>query len=333
MNTGSSSPSSPLAPRPPQHQEHNRWQLPDIHTSRDKNMSIDFQQSNTHSLYSQPDIDQSFIHTSNSSSPTHTQLNSLHHPFDQSEPMDTADHHSYGLFSDSSSSAPFTSQHYRTNASSSSSLGPPYGINSKNMYTHPSFTDPAFNGSNGNTYDIMSGISSGKVSPLTPADSVNGLHHSPAFPQSGKEYPPSAFGDIHERRLPNVGSNGYQSEYPDEFSMGNLNNGLSFGPSAMQQFQDRLGRFPSDRYAHQGGPPVPSHIPNGHNSDLMRGVAPQATHSFRDGGLPGYEDMPHYLGPSHPEMRMHAVDETLARMKLQGHPIMGASNDLQTFIR
>ena len=201
------------------------------------------------------------------------------------------------------------------------------------MYTHPSFTDPSFNGSNSNTYDIMSNISSGKVSPLTPADSVNGLHHSPAFPPSGKEYTPSSFGDIHERRLPNVGSNGYQSEYPDDFSMGNLNNGLPFGPSAMQHFQDRLGRFPSDRYTHQAGPPVSSHIPNGHNSDLMRGVAPHATHSFRDGGLPGYEDMPHYLGPSHPEMRMHAVDETLARMKLQGHPIMGASNDLQTFIR
>ena len=335
MNASASSPSSPLVPRPP-YQEHNRWQLPDILTSRDKNMSIDFQQSNTHSLYPQPDIEQSFIHSSNSSSPTHPQLNNhLHHPFDQSEPMDTADHHSYGLFSDSSSSAPFTSQRYRTNASSSSSLGPPYGINSENMYSHPSFTDsvPSFNGSNGNTYDIMSNISSGKVSPLTPADSVNGLHHSPAFPQSGKEYPPSGFGDIHERRLPNVGSNGYQSEYPDEYSMGNLNNGLPFGPSAMQHFQDRLGRFPSDRYAHQAGPPVPSHIPNGHNSDLLRGVAPHATHSFRDGGLPGYEEMPHYLGPSHPEMRMHAVDETLARMKLQGHPIMGASNDLQTFIR
>jgi hypothetical protein len=334
MNTsGSSSPSSPLAPRP-LHQEHNRWRLPDTLTSRDKKMSIDFQHSNTqpqqHSLYSQPDIDHSFIPNSNTSSQTHPHINNhlQHHPFDQSEQIDTTDHPSYGLFSDSASSAPFASQRYRTNASSSSSLGPPYGINSESMYSHPSFTDsvPSFNGPNRNTY-------------ATPANSFNGLHHSSAFPPSGKDYSPPGFGDVHERRLPNVGANGYHSEYSDEHSMGNMNNGLPFGPSAtIQHFQDRLGRFPSDRYVHKAGPPVPSHTPNGHNSDLMRGVAPHATHSFRNGGLPVYEDMPHYLGHSHPETKMHAVDETLARMKLQlegpgRRPITGASNDLQSFIR
>ena len=40
-----------------------------------------------------------------------------------------------------------------------------------------------------------------------------------------------------------------------------------------------------------------------------------------------------YLGPSHPEKKMHAVDAILRRIKLQGHPIMDASNDLHTFIR
>jgi recombining binding protein (suppressor of hairless) len=39
--------------------------------------------------------------------------------------------------------------------------------------------------------------------------------------------------------------------------------------------------------------------------------------------------MPH----SDMSLRMPAVDEALARIKLQGHSMMGASNDLQTFIR
>ena len=61
----------------------------------------------------------------------------------------------------------------------------------------------------------------------------------------------------------------------------------------------------------------------------MRGVAPQATHSFRDHSV--YGDM-HYPGDYHPEMRsMQAVDDTLSRMRL--NPLTGASSDLQTFIR
>ncbi|KAJ3484184.1 hypothetical protein NLJ89_g12003 [Agrocybe chaxingu] len=101
----------------------------------------------------------------------------------------------------------------------------------------------------------------------------------------------------------------------------------------MQHFNDRLGRFPPERYSHPSQQPstVPSHI-SSHGPDMMRGVAPHATHSFRDNNVSPYDDM-HYLGNSHSEVRMNAVDETLSRMKLQGHPIMGASNDLQTFIR
>jgi len=307
-------------------------------------MSLDFQSANPqaqHSLYQQSDLDPSFNLDSNPASSHNHHLQ--HHPFDQSESMDTTDHANYNIFPDSSSPTSFTSQRYRTNASSSSSLGPSYGMNSDNIYSHASFADsvPSFNGSNGNPYDIISTLSSGKVSPLTPSDS--GLHHSAGFPPAvaGKDYPPQPFGDIQERRLPGVGSNGYHSEYPDDYTIGaggggggGMNNGLPFGPSAMQHFQDRLGRFPPDRYNHPSGPQsnVPAHLPNGHGSELMRGVAPHATHSFRDNNVSPYDDM-HYLGNSHPEMRMHAVDETLARMKLQGHPIMGASSDLQTFIR
>lgn len=309
-----------------------RWDLLD----RDKKMSLEFQAGNPqaqHNMYPQPDIDPAF-NIDGSNPPSHPHLQ--HHPFDHAEPMDTAEHSSYSIFPDSNSTAAFSSQRYRTNASSSSSLGPGYGINSDNIYSHSTFADsvPSFNGSNGNPYDIISTLSSGKVSPLTPSDT--GLHHQNSFPPAvaGKDYPPQGFGDAHERRLPGIGANGYHSEYPDDYTIGGMNNGLPFGPSAMQHFQDRLGRFPPDRFNHPTGPPsnAPSHIPNGHGSELMRGVAPHATHSFRDNNVAGYDDM-HYLGNSHPEMRMHAVDETLSRMKLQGHPIMGASNDLQTFIR
>ena len=311
-------------------------------STREK-MSLDFPPPSSqaqHSLYPQSDLDQSFgIHNpDNASSPTHPHINThlQHHPFDQSDSMDTADHSNYSLFSDSTSPTSFTSQRYRTNASSSSSLGHGFGMNSDGIYSHASFADsvPSFNSSNGNPYDIVSNLSSGKVSPLTPSDSVTSLHHPSGFPPSvpGKDYPPQNFGDIPDRRMP---SNGYHSEYPDDYTIGNMNNGLPFGPSAMQHFHDRLGRFPPDRYSHQSGPPssVPSHIQGGHGSDLMRGVAPHATHSFRENPVSPYDDM-HYLGNSHPDMgRMHAVDETLARMKLQqGQSIIGSA-DLQTFIR
>ncbi|KAF9529206.1 jkappa-recombination signal binding protein, partial [Crepidotus variabilis] len=310
-------------------------------------MSLDYhpppnpQSSHQHSLYQHPsELDQPFIQPQDSnSSSSHPHINSHihHHPFEtQDSSMDTADHSNYNIFPDTASPTnSFSSNRYRTNASSSSSLGPGYsGMNSDGIYHNGSFSEsvPSFNGSNGNPYDMMS-MSSGKVSPLTPSD--NGLHHTGAFPPvASKEYPPQPFGDIHERRLPGVGSNGYHSEYPDDYAMGgmNNNNGIPFGPGSMQQFQDRLGRFPPDRYNHQnnGSSNVPSHISNGHGQDLMRGVAPHATHSFRENNLSPYDDV-HYLGNSHPQM--HAVDETLSRMKLQGHPIMGAASDLQTFIR
>ena len=210
-------------------------------------------------------------------------------------------------------------------------------MHSEGVYSHSSFSDsvPSFNGSNTNPYDIISSLpssySSDKISPLTPSDSVSGLHHSPAYP-SGKDYPTPGYGDISERRLPNGSSTGYPSEYSDEYGIGGVNNGLSFPPSTIQHFQDRLGRFPPDRYNHASGPTIPSH----HGPDILRSVAPHATHSFREGGVAGYDDMPHYIGASpHQDvaLRMPSVDETLARMKLQGHPIMGTSNDLQTFIR
>lgn len=346
---------SSVAPRPiPPPSELNRWDLADIlnptsggaHFNRDRKMSLDFPPSQQqHSLYSPPDIDQSFSMHNNengvSSSPSHNQLGPSLQPqgFDHSEGMGTPEHPSYDLFSGSASGGSFASR-YRQNASSSSSLGHGYSLNSEGIYSHTSFNDsiPSFNGST--PYDMISSLpssySSGKVSPLTPNDSVGSLHHTSGFPPS-KDYPPQNFSDMPDRRLPNINGNGYH-EFAEEYSINNINGGLSFPPSGMPQYQDRLGRFASEnRYNHASGPPSSvGHINSGHNSDIMRGVAPHATHSFRENGVPGYEDMPHYLGANpHTDLslRMPSVDETLARMKLQGHPPMGSANDLQTFIR
>ena len=262
-----------------------------------------------------------------------------HHPFEQQDAMDSADHSNYTLFQDTSSSpaAPaFHSQRYRTNASSSSSLGHGYALNSDNMYHNASFSDsvPPFSPSSAHPYDMMN-MNSGKASPIASEP----LHHPGAYPPPKEYHPPQPFSDIHDRRLPGVPPNGYHSEYPDDYAMGGINNNNPNIPfphhSPIQQFPDRLGRYPPDRYTHQALPPsnVAPHIANTHSTDLMRGVPPHATHSFRDNNVPPYDDM-HYIGNAHPqEIRMHAVDETLSRMKLHGNPMMGPSNDLHSFIR
>jgi recombining binding protein (suppressor of hairless) len=71
-----------------------------------------------------------------------------------------------------------------------------------------------------------------------------------------------------------------------------------------------------------------------HGPDVLRGVAPQSTHSFRP-DVTGFDDMyPYIPNPTGDlSLRMPGVDDTLARMKLQGQSGMGSSNDLQTFIR
>lgn len=115
--------------------------------------------------------------------------------------------------------------------------------------------------------------------------------------------------DIQDRRLPNA----YHSDYQDDYT-------IPFAQNQVHHFQDRLPRFPSqDRY--QNNP-----MNNGH--DMLRSVPP--AHSFRDNNISPYDDV-HYM--SNPHTPMHAVDETLSRMKLQGHPMMGPAGDLQTFIR
>lgn len=343
---------SSVAPRPiPPPSDLNRWDLagllnPPAGYSRDRKMSLDFStspaQQPQHALYSQPEVDQPYhLHpadnTNSPSSHHHLPGNMQSHTFEHPETIDSPEHPNYDIFP-AAPSGSFSSHRYRTNASSSSSLGPNYGMNSDGIYTHSSFSDslPSFGGSNGNPYDMINSLpssySSGKVSPLTPSDPVGGLHHSPGFPphvNGNKDFSSQNYPDMPDRR--------YQPDIMEDFSIGGMNGNHPFPPSALQHFQDRLGRFqPENRFGHSSGPPttVPSHGPPG--SDILRGIPPHATHSFREGGVPGYEDMPHYMGANpHQDLslRMPTVDETLARMKLQGHSIMGSSNDLQTFIR
>ncbi|KAG5219576.1 LAG1-DNAbind-domain-containing protein [Salix suchowensis] len=269
----------------------------------------------------QPELDPNFnMHTEH-------RPPSSHHNMQQLDGLDT-DHTNYDIFNTNSAST-FASHRYRTNASSSSSLGPPsYGLNGDNLYSHPPFGDsvPPFNGSGNNPYEVMNGMSSayssGKVSPLTPSDPVGGLQHSSPFPP-GKDFSnPHQYPDlISDRRLSGVSNGSYPSDFDGDYSMGAVGTAL---PSRRHLFITSLTGT------------VPSHLSPSHNDDILRGVAPQATNSFREGGVNGFPDIPHYLGSNpHPELplRMPAVDETLARMRIHGHSVMGASNDLQTFIR
>lgn len=247
--------------------------------------------------------------------------------------MDVPDHPPYDVFANNPTS--FSSNRYRAN-SSSSSLGPSYSIAQDPAYPRSSFSDPvpAFAHSNGNSYDMMSSVpssysgSSGKVSPLTPNDPMSGIQHSPVFPLNGHQ---KAFSDSHypdllpERRITNV-SGTYHSDFPDDYGMSN-----GYPPSALHPFQDRVSRYQPDSHFTHTLPPnsVPSHI---HSPDMFRsGVAPQATHGIQ--GMPGYDDIPQYLGPNH-----HA-DMSLMPGIATGFPGlrhgqgMGSSNDLQTFVR
>lgn len=314
-------------------------------------MSIDYTTNGSHqSLFGQPDIDQTFsslqggeINSGHAHNNSHLPING--HSLDRADSLDIPDHPSYDIFS-SSSSGSLASQRYRTNASSSSSLGHNYALGVDSLYPASSFSDnlPPFHSSNSNPYDIMGGLpssySSGKPSPLTPND-VGPLSHPSGFPFSNgqsKEYSPhqSYHESMLDRRLSNVGGS-YSSDFNDEFGgMGvNPNMGLNnYHPSnGLHQFQDRIGRLPSDsRFSGSGVTPltVPSHLAQNHNSDLIRGVAPQATHAYRgDNGLSSFDDMPQFISPN-PQvdypLRM-SVDENMARLRLQG------AGDLQTFIR
>ncbi|KAK0212828.1 hypothetical protein DFS33DRAFT_1392352 [Desarmillaria ectypa] len=318
-----------LAPRPlPPPSDISRWDLADIlnppsgasrfplNRRRNLKLSMDFVSPNHHQpIFSPQELDSSF-------SPNNI------------EP----EHSSYELFGSSSSNGAFGSQ-YRRNASSNSSIGQGYGMNGDGAYSQQTFNDSVpFTGSNGNSYDMINSLpssySSGKISPLTPNDPV----HPPGFPPPAglKEYGSQGFHDFNgaERRIPGILPSSYQSDLPEDYVMGGVSNGLSFSSSAMQHFQERLRPYQS---SHSSASGVPPHITSSRSPDILRTVPPQVTHSFRPDNGVSFEDVPSYMGGSAASndmaLRMSSVDEQLARVGLRNHPMMGVSNDLQTFIR
>ncbi|KAL4080266.1 hypothetical protein V8B97DRAFT_1931266 [Scleroderma yunnanense] len=300
-------------------------------------------QHTAHSSLYHADLDHNFTPLqsvdSASSSHHHVSQSIPTQNFDHADPMDVPDQHSYDLFSPNGSS--FASSRYRTNSSSSSSLAPPYSMQTDPIYP-PSFSDsvPHFPQANNNSYDMMSSLpssyngSSGKVSPLASADPMTGIHQPPAFPLNGhqKEFQNGHYTDLlPDRRIPNVSSAGYHTDFPDDYGM---NNNANY--PAMQPFHDRMARFQHDsRFPPSSLPPnsMSQHI--GHNPDMFRaGVAPQATHSFRaESGLQNYDEIPQYLGPNpHADISlMPNITGGFPGMRVG--PTMGSSNDLQTFIR
>ena len=294
----------------------------------------------TQTIYNQADLDQAFnsLHTVDNPSPHHLSQPVPQHSFDHPESTrEVSDHpSSYDLFSNNNNS--FASQRYRANSSSSSSLGPAYAMSPDGVYSHSSFGDsvPSF-GSASNSYDIMSNVSysSGKVSPLTPNDPMSGIQQSPIFPHSmginghQKDFSnPHSYPELLADRR--ISAPPYHTDFSDDYA---ITNSSAYPPSALQPFQDRMRFQPESRFPHSAIPPsVPSHL--AHSPDMFRGVAPQATHSFRpDSGLPAYDDM-QYLGNPHVDMslRMSAMGDGFSSMR-NGHPSMGSSNDLQAFIR
>jgi recombining binding protein (suppressor of hairless) len=226
-------------------------------------------------------------------------------------------------------------------------------MNADTMYSHASYTGsvPSFSGSNGNPYDIISGMpssySNGKAPPLTSSDSVGHLPHLPAFSSAGmtsvhKEYTRHTYPDpMPDRRLSSMGTHHYQTDYPDEYVMAS---GITHTNTVVPTFSGRSAherslRFPSDpRFPSvSGGSHTALPDQSAHASESLGAVPPQVTQSYRpENARTAYDDYSPVLGPSHDgELPHHMppVDESLARMKLHTHSIAGPSNDLQTFIR
>lgn len=295
-------------------------------------MSLDFGAPGSqapHGMYGQ-ELDQSFNggdHTSNHNLGGTLPANG----FDHGDGMEVSESPNYDLFSNSPTHS-FASQRYRTNASSSSSLGQNYGLGGDSVYSH-SFNDsvPSFHSSN--SYDVghslPSSYGSGKVSPLTPNDAMQppSLYNSQSGINGiGKEYPSqNGFSNLlPDRRTSSVN---YGSDFPDDYGMDGVNNnGMNFQhPGA--QYPERLNRFADSRYSSG----VPTHMHN-HNPEVLRGAGPQSAHTFRPDG--SEYDLSSYMGSptSDLSLRMPGVEETLSGIKLHGQSGVG-NHDLQSFIR
>lgn len=289
-------------------------------------MSLDFAVSGSqvpHTLYGQ-DLDQTFNggdHPSN-----HNLGGTLHtNGFDHGDGMDLPESSNYDIFSNSPAHS-FASQRYRTNASSSSSLGQNYGLGGDSVYSH-SFNDSVPSFHSGNSYDVghslPSSYGSGKVSPLTPNDAMQPPSLYSSQNGIGKEYPSqNSFPNI----LPDRRTSGinYTSDFPDDYVMDGVHNtGMNFQHSGVQ-YPERLNRFHDPRYSSG----VPPHL---HSSEVLRSAG-QSGHTFRPDA--SEYDLSSYMGSptSDLSLRMPGVEETLSGMKLHGQAGI-SSNDLQSFIR
>ncbi|OBZ67014.1 Recombining binding protein suppressor of hairless [Grifola frondosa] len=325
---------------------------PSIHHSRDRRMSMDFTSSGPQSIYPPPDLDHAFSsmqngdinHQQTQHHPSHLPING--HALDRADPMDVSEHNSYDIFSNTAQSNSLNNQRYRPNGSSSSPIGPSYGLSVDAMYSQSPFADslPPYHNPSPNPYDLMGGMpssySSGKPSPLTPNDNMGSLQHPSSFPFNNgatKEFHANhGFSDVLDRRMSNLSTGSYQSDFSDDYGGINSGLGLGFSSSAVSPFQDRIGRIQQDsRFPSSVVPPLSlsSHMHQNRSPDVMRGVAPHATHFRSDGTLPPYDELPQYMAPSpHVDfpLRIPGVDETLSHVRLHGS---GAASDLQSFIR
>ncbi|EPT05001.1 hypothetical protein FOMPIDRAFT_136788 [Fomitopsis schrenkii] len=211
-----------------------------------------------------------------------------------------------------------------------------YGLGNDSMYNQNPFPDSmsSFPNSNTSSYDMMSGLTStlgnGKPSSLTPGDGVGSFHRPSGFSFNGQAkdfHGHDVFPDV-DRRAGSVSSAGYHSDFGNDYGAmgGGAGMGMSFNPSQLQQYPDRMGRMqPDSRYVSPLS--LPNHLHQGPGSEMLRGVNPHAMH-----GLPSYDDMGQYLAPN-PQgdfpLRIPSVD--LSRMRLQQPS--AAATDLQTFIR
>lgn len=315
-----------------------------LNPARDKRMSLDYSPSPSASSHSgaapHGKLCYSYLFTTCLATPLLTFCHLGHAPshlsgsgFEQQDGMDVAQEQNGFDYFPGANGAAFGAR-YRTNASSSSSLGQGYGnMGADQMYPHApspfaeslsSFSQPSHN-----SFDLVNGLSSsyssGKVSPLTPNDPVIGLQNSPGFPNIGgggvsKDF--SNYNDlIGDRRRSSVSSGSFQSDFHDDFN-GNGALGLGFPPpSSLQHFQERISHFPGGQMHH-------------HSSvDMMRGVNPHATH----GGV-GFDDMGPFpsISPATDLLRTmpsHGMGVDELSRKLQVHAGMAAATDLQSFIR
>ncbi|KAA1474216.1 LAG1-DNAbind-domain-containing protein [Dentipellis sp. KUC8613] len=248
--------------------------------------------------------------------------------------MDVSDQSPYDLFSNPP--APYTGQQrFRSNTSPAA---PGFGLANDSLYSHSSYGDslPSFQGQGGaNSYDMMSmssSYSSGKVTPLTPNDPLGGMQHSPFAPTPNgiKQDYSHNFPDLmSDRRLSS--SNGYQPDMQDDFGLG-VNSSLGFGAGSLSSFPERMGRYPADSmFTQHQSPPLHPHS-HSHSPELLRGVAPQATH-YRPEGPSSFDDtMSPYLVPN-PQSDLGLHVPVLNGMHLQNQNGLGAATDLQTFIR